>query len=98
MDSASAIDSICEESLPEVAGAVEPPGIPAEMFPELEHGLPGVALKANREARVLQRHREPFRRGGGGGAAWPARSARPSRNSQGLPNAPRPIITPAHRV
>ena len=78
---------------------MQPLGVPAEVLAELDHRLAAVALQPEREPRVLQRHLEALRRpSGAAGRGSPARSARASRNSHGLPKAPRPTITPAQPV
>jgi len=41
---------------------VKPSGVPAEVFPELHHGAPGIALKTKREPGVVQGHGEALGR------------------------------------
>src|SRR5207247_9151424 len=49
-----------KEPLAQPRSARHPPRVPAEVFPELQRGLAGVALDPQREARVLQGRREPL--------------------------------------
>src|SRR5207248_4309478 len=57
-----------EQPLAQAPGAGHAFRVPAEVLAELERGFARVALERERQARVLERHGEPFR--GRGGRAW----------------------------
>ena len=82
--SASAIDSIWKSRWRSVARAVQPLGVPAEVLAELDHRPAGVALEAERQPRVLERHPEPL-----GGVRRGAARLRPSSSACAVAEEPR---------
>src|SRR2546428_11056126 len=78
-----------EQPLAQLGRARHSLRVPTEMLAELERRAAGVALEPKREARVLQGHREPLRRGRGSppGAARP-KNPRPAEGPRGSQPTP----------